>query len=74
MRSKIVDITKGDHMGKVINFELDEQTEQRMKAIAVKNGIPTKSGTIRHLINQEWFKMQTPRPQPQTIEEEIERR
>jgi hypothetical protein len=43
-------------MSKVINFELDEQTEERLKEISVKNGIPTKSGTIRFLINQEWFR------------------
>jgi metal-responsive CopG/Arc/MetJ family transcriptional regulator len=43
-------------MAKVINFELDEQTEKRLNEIAVKNGIVTKSGTIRFLINQEWFR------------------
>jgi hypothetical protein len=63
-------------MSGIINFEVDDKTEERLKDIAIHTGIVTKSGTIRYLINRAWeqlFAPLQPIPEP-TIEQDIKRR
>lgn len=64
-------------MSRIINFDIDEETERRLVDLAAVTGIKNNAGTIRFLINQAWQATLMPlveKTKEETIEQDIERR
>ena len=59
---------------RLLSFDIDPVTEERLRDVAIQTGIQNNAATIRFLINKEWQTLKADQPQPIEVKEELQRR